>query len=250
VRDVHLDRLTSPEVGAALREGWDTVVVACGATEQHGPHLSLSMDASHGTALATAVARRLGRSLVAPTIRVGCSEHHMAFPGTLTLRPATLLAVLEDYVDSLARHGFRRIVVVPTHGGNFGPLAEGLPRLREVAGGRARVEAFVDLQAVMEVWTAVAEAEGGLGAGVGGHADVAEGSILLALHPEAVRPDRVEPGRVGPLDAEVTARLFAEGMAAISPNGVLGDPTGMNAELGRRLVDALADRVVEALSAP
>ncbi|MBT8404226.1 MAG: creatininase family protein [Gemmatimonadetes bacterium] len=250
MREIHFDRLTSPEVGEALQDGWDTVVFACGATEQHGPHLALSMDASHGTALALAVARRIGRALVAPTIRVGCSEHHMAFAGTLTLRPETFLSVVEDYVDSLARHGFRRVVIVPTHGGNFAPLSDGLERLRTVAGERARVEAFVDLAAVMEVWTAVAEAEAGRGAGVGGHADVAEGSILLALHPEAVRSDRVEPGRLGPLDAEVTRRLFAEGMAAISPNGILGDPTGMNAALGRRLVEALAARVVESLSVP
>ena len=246
--EIHFDRMTSPEVGAAVESGWTTVVFAVGATEQHGPHLGLSMDASHGTALALAVARRLEESLVAPTIRVGCSEHHMAFAGTLTLRPETLLALMEDYVDSLARHGFRRIVVIPTHGGNFGPLADGLARLREVAGDRARVDAFVDLQAVMDVWTAVAEAEAGLGRGVGGHADVAEGSILLSLHPEAVRPDRVEPGRVGPLDAEVTRRLFAEGMKAVAPNGILGDPTGMHAGLGASLIDALADHIVEGLS--
>ena len=115
------------------------------------------------------------------------------------------------------------------------------------AAGEARVDAFTDLGVVMDVWTEVAEAHGGLGAGVGGHADVAEGSILLALHPERVRPDRVEPGRVGPLDAEVTARLFEHGMAAVSANGVLGDPTGMDAALGRRLIDALADRLVAEL---
>jgi creatinine amidohydrolase len=247
MNEIHFDRVTSPEIAAALESGWTTVVFACGATEQHGPHLGLRMDASHGTALALAVAERLGRTLVAPTIRVGCSEHHMGFAGTLTLRESTFRAILEDYVDSLVRHGFRRIVILPTHGGNFAPLASGLDALRERAGSDVRIDAFTDLARVMEVWTRVADDEGGLGRGVGGHADVAEGSILLALHPESVRPDRVEPGRVGPLDAEVTRRLFAEGMAAVSPNGILGDPTGMNAELGRLLIDALADDVVAGL---
>lgn len=245
-REIRFDHLTSPEVGAALAEGWTTVVFACGATEQHGPHLALSMDASHGTALAEAVARRLGRALVAPTVRVGCSEHHMAFPGTLTLRKETFHAVVEDVVASLGRHGFRRIVVLPTHGGNFAPLADGMASFRAAA-PEAEVLACTDLGVVMEVWTRVAQEFGGLGAGVGGHADVAEGSILLALHPERVRPHRVEPGRVGPLDADVTARLFAHGMKAVSSNGILGDPTGMNAPLGRRLVDALAQRLVEDL---
>ena len=67
------------------------------------------------------VARRLGHTLVAPTIRVGCSEHHMGFPGTLTLETSTFQAVLRDYCRSLARHGFETICLLPTHGGNFGP---------------------------------------------------------------------------------------------------------------------------------
>ena len=96
----------------------------------------------------------------------------------------------------------------------------------------------------MAVWTEVTEVETGLGAHVGGHADIAEGAIMMAVHADRLRPERVEPGRVGPLDESVTAALFAEGMAAVSPNGILGDPTGMNAKLGRRLIDALAERIV------
>ena len=245
--ELHMERLTSPEIGEALERGWATAVFACGAVEQHGPHIALSMDASHGTALAEAVARRLGRALVAPTIRVGCSEHHMGFAGSLTLRKSTFHALVEDYVRSLAHHGFRRILVLPTHGGNFAPLDEALPGLREAAGEQCRVEAATDLFGLMEVWTGVA-AEFGLEAGVGGHADVAEGSIMMALHPERVRPERTEPGLTGALSEETTARLFAHGMRAVSPNGILGDPTGMNATLGRRLVDALADALAERFS--
>jgi creatinine amidohydrolase len=81
-RDLLLERLTSPEVRAAIDAGYTTVVVACGAVEQHGPHLPLCMDAEHGAALAEEVARRLGDALVAPPIRIGCSEHHMRFAGS------------------------------------------------------------------------------------------------------------------------------------------------------------------------
>ena len=242
--ELHMERLTSPEIGEALGRGFTTAIFACGAVEQHGPHLALSMDASHGTALAEAVARRLGRALVAPTVRVGCSQHHMGFPGTLTLRKETFRAVLEDYISSLAHHRFRRILILPTHGGNFAPLDEALPALREVAGPEVRVDAATDLFALLEVWTRVSE-EFGLAAGVGGHADVAEGSILLALHPERVRPERVEPGLTGALSEETTQRLFSSGMKAVSPNGILGDPSGMNAALGRRLVDALSEMLAE-----
>ena len=125
-----LEEMTWPEVEEALEAGWTTVVVAVGAVEQHGPHLPLLVDAARGDRLAVEVARRLGDALVAPTIRIGCSEHHMGFPGTLTLRRATLEAICLDYVVSLARHGFTRICFVPSHGGNFGPLAEMLDDLR------------------------------------------------------------------------------------------------------------------------
>ena len=92
-----LEELTSPEVKRALQDGYTTVVVAVGAVEQHGPHLPLLVDAVRGDRLALEVAHRLGDALVAPTIRVGCSEHHMAFPGTLSIRQQTLEALCTDY---------------------------------------------------------------------------------------------------------------------------------------------------------
>jgi creatinine amidohydrolase len=244
-KELRFDRLTSPEIGDALSRGFRSVVFACGATEQHGPHIALSMDAVHGTGLALAVARKLGRTLVAPTIPVGCSEHHMSFPGTLSLRKTTFQATVADYVYSLARHGFERILIIPTHGGNYGPIQELLPRLRDVAGRHVEVRGAVDLNALVEIWTRVAEAEFGLGEGVGGHADVAEGSIMMALHPDRVRPDRVVAGRVGALSEELKEQLFADGMAAVSKNGILGDPHGMNPALGRLLLDAVAEHLAD-----
>ncbi|MCH7475968.1 MAG: creatininase family protein, partial [Gemmatimonadetes bacterium] len=119
-----LERLTSPQVAAALKEGKTTIVVPCGAVEQHGPHLPLFVDAEHGTRLGAEVARRLGNTLVAPTIRIGCSEHHMSFSGTISLEETTFRAVCRDYCVSLSRHGFRKICMLPTHGGNFRPLRD------------------------------------------------------------------------------------------------------------------------------
>src|ERR1041385_9237549 len=104
---IALEHMTSPEVRAALDAGYTTAIFAAGAVEQHGPHLPLFMDAEHGSKLAEEVARSLGNALVAPTIRVGCSEHHMRFAGSLTLRIKTFEAICLDYCTSLARHGFR-----------------------------------------------------------------------------------------------------------------------------------------------
>ena len=140
-----LEEMTWPEVEAAINLGTTTVVIAVGAVEQHGPHLPLLVDAVRGDRLAVEVARRLGNSLAAPTIRVGCSEHHMGFAGTLTLRRSTLEAICTDYAVSLARHGFTRLCFVPSHGGNFGPLEEMLPDLRAAVGPDCKVDAYTCL---------------------------------------------------------------------------------------------------------
>src|ERR687884_1342293 len=104
---LELDRLTWREVSEAQEAGHDTVVVAFGATEQHGPHLPLATDALIGDHLSRLVAQRLD-AFVAPTVRIGCSEHHLAFPGTLSVSPDTFAAIVADVLASLARGGFKR----------------------------------------------------------------------------------------------------------------------------------------------
>jgi creatinine amidohydrolase len=160
----------------------------------------------------------------------------MAFPGTISLEESTFTAVLRDYVRSLARHGFRRICVIPSHGGNFAPLTHALPMLREAAGERTHVAAFTDLRAVIGGWVRLADALG-LAERVGGHADIAESSVMLVLHPDLVHTEAAEPGHVGPLTPELIQRLFTQGMRAISPNGILGDARGLSAELGQRCIE-------------
>jgi creatinine amidohydrolase len=236
-----LERMTSPAVRDAIDAGHTTVIVACGAVEQHGPHLPLFMDAEHGAALSVEVAQRLGDALVAPTIRVGCSKHHMAFAGTLSLRVETFQAVCEDHARSLGRHGFRHICFLPTHGGNYAPLAEALERLDAAAGPDATVHAFTDLDALIGLWRRVVEEEAGMGDRVGGHADIAEGSIMLALHPELVREGDAEAGYTGAMTPKVRSRMFEEGFDAVTPNGILGDARGASAAIGRRLIEEMAE---------
>lgn len=243
--ELHLERMTSPDVAAALAAGRATVVMACGAVEQHGPHLPLFMDAEHGTRLAGEVAARLGDALVAPTVRVGCSEHHMAFAGTLTLREETFAAVVEDCCTSLARHGFRRIALLPTHGGNFAPLRRMMPGLRERLGDGCDVEAYTDLDGVVRIWRDAIAAAGGPGERVGGHADIAETSIMAALHPSLIASERAEQGWMGGLTEDVRTRMFAHGIGAVSPNGILGDARGFSAQLGECCIGALADAAAD-----
>lgn len=119
---IRIEEMTWPMVKRALEEGYKTVIVPVGSIEQHGPHLPIGTDAYFGDCLGLRVAEKLGKTLVAPTLRPGCSEYHMDFPGTITLSTETLMHVLRDVCVSLDRHGFENILLLPTHGGNFAPV--------------------------------------------------------------------------------------------------------------------------------
>jgi creatinine amidohydrolase len=242
-----LEEMTWPEVGEALAAGRTTVVVAVGAVEQHGPHLPLLVDAARGDRLALEVARRLGDALVAPTIRVGCSEHHMAFAGTISLRRSTLEALCMDYCVSLARHGFRTVCLVPSHGGNFVPIAEMLDDLRRAVAPDCDVRAYLDLKGFIDVWVRAVEEVAGDGKLVGGHADIAESSEMLVIRPDLVRRERAEAGYVDGVDEALLARMFRDGMRSVTSNGILGDARGMSEAIGLRCLELCADVVAAAL---
>ncbi len=130
---VLLEDMTWPEVEDALARGVRTVVVFTASTEQHGPHLPLSTDALIAQAVGERVARRLG-ALLAPVIRPGCSDHHLAFPGSLSVPPNLFVELVVSYVRSLSRYGFDTFVLLSSHGGNFRPLAAAADRLRAELG--------------------------------------------------------------------------------------------------------------------
>jgi len=243
---INIAEMTSPDVGAAIKKGFTTAVFAVGSNEQHGPCLPLSTDTVLGDALAEAVAGKLGKALKAPTVNVGCSEHHMRFPGTITLRKETLQHVIRDYVDGLAKHGFKRIVVLPSHGGNFGPLAEIAGELGDAHPG-VKVVVYHDLQAFAGTMMRT-----GVGLGVspeasGAHAGESEVSMMMHVAGGLVKESMVSKSRgyVGKFDEEVAMRIFQEGIGALSPIGVLGDARGASAEHGKAYVEDMAEDIVK-----
>jgi mycofactocin precursor peptide peptidase len=195
------------------------VLVPLGALEQHGPHLPLDTDAR----IAAAVARRAAVDdfalLVAPPLAYGASGEHEGFPGTLSIGHEALRAVLVELGRSASRWA-SRLVFVNGHGGNLPTVPDAVAQLRSEGRDAA--------------WWPCAPAVGDA------HAGRTETSILLALDPTAVRQDAVEPGATAPL-AELLPALRAGGVAAVSPNGVLGDPTGANAPDGERVLAEMAD---------
>ena len=237
---LHLERMTWPEVRAEIEAGRRTVVVPFGAVEQHGPHLPHGTDAIFGDEIGNSVAERLG-AFLAPTVRVGCSQHHMSFAGTITLREETFHLVVADIVNALTEHGFERIVLLPTHGGNFRPLGDAVAKLGPVSG--AKIVAFPDVSLLLNAILPVASELGMTPAEGGVHAGEWETSMMLALRPELVKMERTEPGYVGDLMSGVQ-RFFEEGVQSIARNGVFGDPRRASATAGLKYVDRLVDVVV------
>ena len=178
---LHLDRMTWVEVKDEIKSGRDTVVVPFGSTEQHGRHMPLGTDAVLGDEFGWAVAERLD-AFLAPTVRFGCSEHHLSFPGTISLSEETFQRVVIDVVASLSRHGFRHIVLLPTHGGNFKPLAEAFAKLEPVE--NVKVLAFVDLEGLIKAAFESSRLSGVEPARSGAHSGEWETSLMLALRPE------------------------------------------------------------------
>lgn len=168
----------------------DLVLVPIGAIEQHGPSCPLMTDALIAEYLACCVGLHEG-VLVAPTIPFGDSLLQLAFPGTIALRPSTLLQVIKDYIGSLYRHGFRRILVINGHGDNRGIIQAAFSELGdELDNLRYNFQDFWDFPAFRTIMKREFDDD------VGGHADATDAALLLAIAPQFVKSDRFASDRI------------------------------------------------------
>ena len=241
---IRMDEMNWPDIKSAIEQGYATVVVAVGSTEQHGPHLPTMTDTRIGDELARRVAVKLGHTLQAKTISVGCSSHHLGFPGTISLRDETLKMIILDYIDSLVRNGFSRIVLLPIHGGNF-PTVQAVVREARQAHRGIEIIGVTDLAKLLDCLNA-ASAEFGISPSESGaHAGESETSIMLALEKDLVLADRFAPGHVGPTGEKELEILREQGMGALTKIGVLGDPRRASAEKGEAYLDRLTEFLIQ-----
>jgi aryl-alcohol dehydrogenase-like predicted oxidoreductase len=178
------------------------------------------MDTLDGDELARRIAEELGDALAAPTTRPGCSGHHMAFPGTVTVPPETLMEVVRSYCRSLDEHGFDPSSSCRPAGATSAPSGPSRPtspanstppryRWRTATDARLLTEGLDE--AGTECDQAVI------------HAGAAEMAVVMAIDEDLVRTAAIERGHERPVP---TDRLLSEGLETVSENGVLGDPTG------------------------
>ena len=237
--------LTSKEIGALDKS--IPVILPIGAIEQHGPHLNVETD----TLIAEYFCHELNKEieqevLILPPLAICSSEHHMEFPGTLSVSHETLIAYVKDVLSSVSRNGFKNIIIFNGHGGNQ-------------AWGSVVVESFgvknPDCNLAIMTWWKIASkelfdiTETGL-FGVG-HAFEFETSLLQYIEGNNVREKEIVNGPVTTTFEWAAADLIRGSRAMLhrsmkeyTSNGIYGDPRVASKEKGKRIVDAVMKRFV------
>jgi creatinine amidohydrolase len=244
-RRVALASMTSPEAAEALAKA-EVALLPVGATEQHGPNMSLETDTVVAYRLALRIAAgAYPRAIVAPPLPYGVSYHHMSFPGTMTLSPETFQAVVLEVVESLRKHGVERFFIIDGHAGNQGALDVLMTKLRFQLGIRAAylfyftiVDDLMREGAKTQRW---------------GHACEVETSMGLALQPDIVHGEVLEAGKIRSTSLPYSNVMESPRVGVplafdeITENGALGDARQASEEFGLQLTNAVVTRSVEFL---
>ncbi|MFT4769749.1 MAG: creatinine amidohydrolase [Glaciecola sp.] len=217
-----------------------TILLPIGSMEQHGPTGLIGTDAICPQVIAEAAAAENPDILVGPTFSVGCAQHHLGFPGSMTLRPSTMIAAIADWCASLRRHGFERIYWINGHGGNIATIAAAFAEVyaeRSLSGPNSdiaplsmRQRNWWDLPGVMSTCQRLHPRH------EGSHATASEVAITYAAYPEQVRDLVLDP-KVAPsggfTDAEDYRRRFADGRIG-------SDPTQATIAAGEEIISVAA----------
>lgn len=239
-----LASMTWPEVQEALKRV-KIAIIPLGAHEQHGPHMVESCDAVLAEEMGKRLAEKLyPDALLTPTLNLGISSHHLYFPGTISLEPQTLIAVLRDVIKSLKSQGILKFLVLNAHGGNqatLGVAADVLTRELDIAFYYAKTTGSA--KDVMDRL---------LSSKLYGHSCDREVSEALYLAPQLVREDRLEKGdivhsgrwqKLRPGNPLQGFYYYEE----MTRNGCLGDATMASREIGQEIVETALERLTKAV---
>lgn len=233
-----------PEIEAYLARSTG-IVVPIGSMEQHGPNGLIGTDALCPDIIAKEAAGEAG-FLLAPPFNVGNAQHHLGFPGSITLRPSTMIAALQDWIASLVRHGFRDLYFLNGHGGNIAPVTTAFSEyyaswsLRgEPCPVRLKLQNWWELPGVMQLCRDI------FPVGEGMHATASEVSVTYYGYPDSVK--RIE---MTPKIAPIAGFTDAADYRANFPDGRIGsDPSQATPEKGARIVAAAKSALISEVSA-
>ena len=217
-------------------QGSKAIVIPIGSTEQHGPNGLIGTDALCPESLAIELGKQSG-ALIAPTISVGMAQHHLGFPGSITLRPSTLIQVVLDTVNSLIQHGFERFYFLNGHGGNVATVNAAFSEIYAQSSMGVQPAKYSNVRCIMRNWW---EADGVMalskelfGNADGSHATCGEVSLTQYAYPHSIKSAEMDPpiAPTGPIyDAEDYRRRF--------PDGRIGsNPSLANPEAGKALFE-------------
>ena len=228
------ERLTWEEIGALSASGMIMTMLPVGATEQHGPHLATGMDSANCSQLAWAVSQQTGVPVL-PVIPFGCSlGHSQCWPGTLSLQPQTLMDLVVQVFGWLHAAGFKKLMIINGHVGNFAPLRCALEIIRsQYEGAMVAIRGVADISARVRA-EFFADARDW-------HANAAETALMMARDPSLVRSDRIATS-----DDEDRTRdlIFAHSVNRTSTNGVTGFPSRATKQQGERLFAWMVEDLV------
>lgn len=216
------------------------ILLPIGSTEQHGPNGLLGTDALCPEIIADEISRKAD-ILIGPTFNVGSAQHHLAFPGTMTLRPSTMIAAMQDWTRSLRRHGFERLYWLNGHGGNVAVIRSAFAEIyaedsfeRDGRPIRLLHRDWWEFPAVMRLSKEL------YGAGLGLHATPAEVAVTYYGYPDAQKDVEMSP-KVAPSGPIRDAHDYR----ARFPDGRVGsDPSSANPADGERLAKLAAQEII------
>ncbi len=223
---VVLENLAWPEIAALRERNGGLLLLPLGATEQHGPHLPVAMDTLLAEAVCHAVSEKTGVPVMSALRYTVSQGHTPKWPGTFSLRHETFISVLNEIADWAVATGWRRLLLVNSHFGNDASARVAVDQIRLRHLGKLQIGLRHVFQLSPEIWNAYTVDADDL------HANRAETSLMLHLH-----PDLVHTGRLAEADDpdRTAGTVFSYPVSQTSLNGVTGFPSQSSAGEGARL---------------